>query len=134
MVKHRLGSVAAVLALSWLGILFHDFRHFGGPSPQASIPALVIALVLFFAWWRFPQRQRVVSMIMVTFGVLWLLAAIFSVMPLRIWWFVPEQTLSHYTTHMVWSATQLPLIWVMVSQIRRSGRRGSTSSNARRMA
>lgn len=35
-----------------------------------------------------------------------------STLPLAVWPFTPEQTVSHYAAHVVYAVAQFPLIWV----------------------
>ncbi len=42
-----------------------------------------------------------------------------NVLPLSFLPFVPEQTLSHYLSHLLYGLGQIPLIWAMFSQLRK---------------
>ena len=102
--------VAGALLLAWLGGWVHEFYRvpelFG--FTLVSLVDLLLTLLIFLAWWRFPRS------FLPLFGM-WVLAilhglAVLSVLPLPIWPFVPEQTVSHYLVHGVYFLTQIPLL------------------------
>lgn len=113
--------LAALTVVSWLGAYIHTTMELALPVWRAenSIPA-VVGLALFFAWWRQPQRRQLWSWLLLawTAGGHLLLGAVLSVLPLPLWPFVPEQSLSHYFSHLIYAAAQLPLIVVLLLQIR----------------
>lgn len=115
--KNHFGSVATALALAWLGILYHDLAEFGRPAIEGSILFLVIAVLLFFLWWQFPQRRGLVAALMFIYGLIGLFGAVTSVLPLGFWPWIPEQSLSHYLSHGVWIVMVLPIIWVSISYL-----------------
>jgi hypothetical protein len=84
----------------------------------------VIAVLLFFFWWRFPQRRGLAAALMLVYGFTGLFGAVASVLPLGFWPWIPEQSLSHYLSHGVWIFMVLPIIWVSISHllsVRREG-------------
>ncbi len=102
--------VAGALILAWLGGWGHEFyrvpAQFG--FTLVSLVDLLLALLIFLAWWRFPRSFLPLS-------GMWVLAilhglGVLSVLPLPIWPFVPEQTVSHYIVHGVAFLAQLPLL------------------------
>jgi hypothetical protein len=75
---------------------------------KGKVVDLLLTLLIFLAWWRFPRS------FLPLYGM-WVLAilrglGVLSVLPLPIWPFVPEQTMSHYLVHGVFFLTQLPLL------------------------
>ncbi len=69
---------------------------------------LLLALLIFLAWWRFPRSFLSI------YGM-WVLAILhglgaLSVLPFPFLPFVPEQTVSHYVVHGVSFSTQIPLL------------------------
>jgi hypothetical protein len=111
------GLVAALLALSWLGLFAHnsiELPSLNLHSPENSLPALV-ALLLFIGWWLLPTRRLAAALLLV-WGLLHLVGgAIVTVIPFGFLPFVPEQDFTHF----LYGLAQLPLIGAMIQQIRR---------------
>lgn len=112
---------AAVLA-SALGMAVHTVREFGWTGLFAPatglIPVVAIQLALL-AWAMLgkPPSGTAVRWLMYT-GIVQLLGgAIFSLLPLPILPFVPEQSLDHYVSHAVYGIAQLPLIMVAFREV-----------------
>ena len=118
------GLVAALLALSWLGLFVHnsiELPSLNLLSPENSLPALV-AVLLFVGWWLLPTRRLAASLILL-WGLLHLVGgAIVTVIPFSFLPFVPEQDFTHYFAHFLYGLAQLPLMWIMIQQLRRSPR------------
>jgi hypothetical protein len=116
------GLVAALLAVSWLGLFAHNSTELPSLnllSPENSLPALV-AVLLFVGWWLLPTRRLAAALLLV-WGLLHLMGgAIVTVIPFSFLPFVPEQDFTHYFAHFLYGLAQLPLIWVMIQQLRRS--------------
>ena len=116
------GLVAALLALSWLGLFVHNSIELPALnllSAENSLPALV-AVVLFAGWWLLPTRRLAAALLLV-WGLLHLVGgAIVTVIPFSFLPFVPEQDLAHYFAHFLYGLAQLPLIWITIQQLRRS--------------
>jgi hypothetical protein len=75
--------------------------------PENSV-LLVIGVLLAVAWWRYPSRW--VGVVLVVYVALQLIGgAVVSVLPLGIFPFEPDQTLSHYAAHVVYGLLQIPL-------------------------
>jgi len=126
--QRRAGWVAASVVLAWLGMAMHNMADLPGQtilSPETSLPALV-TFVLFLAWWRFPFT-RVTTWLLLGWGLLNLIGGGLSVVPFRFLPFYPEQTVWHYFFHVVYGAAQLPLIGVLLAQLRQSRQRLSTA-------
>jgi hypothetical protein len=61
------GLVAALLALSWLGLFVHnsiELPSLNLLSPENSLPALV-AVILFVGWWLLPTRRLAAALLLV---------------------------------------------------------------------
>lgn len=113
--------VAALTFLSWLGAYIHTTLELALPiwRPENSFPA-VVALALYLGWWQQPQRRRTWTWLLLawTAGAHLLTGAVFSVLPLPIWPFTPEQSAAHYLSHVIYGAAQLPLIWVLARHLK----------------
>ena len=122
-----LGLVAALLALSWLGLFVHnsiELPSLNLLSPENSLPALV-AVLLFAGWWLLPTRRLAAALVLV-WGLLHLVGgAIVTVIPFSFLPFVPDQNFTHYFAHFLYGLAQLPLIGVMIQQIRRLPKTGA---------
>lgn len=116
-----MSALPAAVALSALGMAVHTVREFGWTGlvvpATGLIPVVAIQLALL-AWAMLPKRRSgtAVRWLMYT-GIVQLLGgAIFSVLPLPILPFVPEQSLDHYVSHAVYGIAQLPLIVVALRE------------------
>jgi uncharacterized membrane protein YjdF len=118
---HSHGLVAALLALSWLGLFVHNSIELPALnllSAENSLPALV-AVLLFAGWWLLPTRRLAAALLLV-WGLLHLVGgAIVTVIPFSFLPFVPDQNFTHYFAHFLYGLAQLPLIGVMIQQMRR---------------
>jgi hypothetical protein len=117
--RSRSGWLAATAALGWLGLSIHNIADLPGQSlfsPETGLPTLVY-LGLFLAWWWLPS-QRVALWLLFGWGLLNLIGGGLSVMPFPFLPFYPEQSVRHYFFHVVYGATQLPLIAVTSSWLR----------------
>ena len=121
------GLVAALLALSWLGLFVHNSIELPALnllSAENSLPALV-AVLLFAGWWLLPTRRLAAALLLV-WGLLHLVGgAIVTVIPFSFLPFVPDQDFTHYFAHFLYGLAQLPLIGVMIQQIRRLPKTGA---------
>jgi hypothetical protein len=101
---------AGAVGLAWAGMLVHDL--FEVPQlvpfdPQFTIPS-AIYLLLGLAWVLRPGM--VTAWLLGAWTVLNLVGGgILSVLPLPFLPFVPEQSVLHYSMHVVYTLTQLPL-------------------------
>jgi hypothetical protein len=127
--------MAAAVGLSALGMAYHTIMEFGYSglwSPATGmIPVVGIQILLFAAWWLVPGARRLAGIALVVTGVFQLVGgAIISVLPLPFPPFLPEQSLSHYLTHLVLGLAQLPLIvipWRQESLRRAKRKKGETA-------
>ncbi|RSM60084.1 hypothetical protein DMH04_54630 [Kibdelosporangium aridum] len=102
------------IALSWLGFVLHNVADLPGQhllSPETLYPTLVyLALIGLLRWTAWPL-----------FG--WALlnglgGGIISVLPLPVLPFEPAQTLHHYSFHVIYTLTQIPLVMLTYASIR----------------
>ncbi len=115
--RPRAASIAATLALSWLGLYLHNLQELALPlwRPENSV-TLLIAASLAAAWWRWPRRW--LGVLLIGWVVLQLIGgAVLSVLPLGLYPFEPEQSLSHYGSHLLYGLAQIPLLWVALRTV-----------------
>jgi hypothetical protein len=118
----RIGWVAAGTLLSWLGEFVHncaDLPQLFLLSPENTIPALIASL-LFLAWWLLPLK-RTTHVALLSWALLNLIVGgVLSVIPFPFWPFYPEQTVFHYSMHVLYGLAQIPLILALLWQARHS--------------
>jgi hypothetical protein len=111
--------IAVFTLLSWLGEYVHnlvDLPQLTMLSPENSIPA-IISLGLFLAWWQLPFKRAGAAALFV-WACVQLLGGIITVIPFSFLPFYPAQTPLHYTMHIIYAATQLPLIAATIRQLK----------------
>ena len=127
-IPRRRPPVAALMALSWLGLYIHNALSLPALtllSPENSVIAL-IAVCLVIGWWLL-RGQRIAAALLLGWGALHLVGgAVVTVIPFPFLPFVPEQTVAHYLAHLVYGLAQLPLIAAMIGQLRVSPESGGT--------
>jgi len=104
--------VVVAIGASIGGLLVHNLEEFGLSillGPETWVPA-AITLLLGVALLKRPNTGVYVAAL--GWAVVVIVIGGASVLPLPIWPFTPEQTLSHYTGHVVYALAQLPLLWV----------------------
>lgn len=106
------------LALSWLGFVLHNVADLPGQSlasPETLYPTLVYLVVLvvrFFA-------SRAGSWLLLGWAALQLLGGgVLSVLPLPFLPFDPAQTWHHYSFHVVYVLSQVPLVVLTLRALR----------------
>ena len=112
--------MGAAVVLAWLGMYIHnvaDLPNLALTSPENSLPGLAW-VVLFLVWWALPGR-RLPTGLLFRWGALNLVGGFASVLPLAILPFRPEQSLRHYTFHVLYAATQLWLLSLTWAALRR---------------
>lgn len=120
--NRHIGWVAACTLLSWLGEFVHnraDLPHLSLLSPENTIPALIAAL-LFLAWWLLPLKRTTHVALLGWVLLNLIVGGILSVIPFPFWPFHPEQTVFHYSMHVLYGLAQLPLILILLRQSRYS--------------
>ena len=118
--NRQVGIVAAFTLLSWLGEVIHnafELPQLTLLSPENSVPGIV-SLILFLAWWLLPFK-RAGGALLLTWATLHLAGcAIVTIIPFPFLPFYPAQNLGHYAAHLAYGLAQLPLMAVMISQLR----------------
>lgn len=115
-------AIASAVVLSLLGAVVHNWREFGLAgllAPETgTLPIVLIQLGVLVLWWKAPSAQTAAT---VALGLLALLhfvgGAILSMLPLSALPFEPEQSLSHYTSHIVYGIAQLPLLGLVAKRL-----------------
>lgn len=106
------GHIVVAVGTSISGLLVHNLIEFPPSILLASetwIPvAVTILLGLAMLQWPSPG----VFAAMAGWAVIIIVIGGASVLPLPIWPFAPEQTVIHYTAHLIYALAQLPLLWV----------------------
>ena len=123
--------VSALIAS--VGLFVHNIADLPGQtilSLESSIPILTTA-VLVVAW--FTRARRAVTWVLLGWGMLHLVGGgILSVLPLPFLPFVPEQSVTHYLSHLLYVATQLPLVITTIYWLRAHRRqRAAARTDAR---
>jgi hypothetical protein len=106
------GSVYSVAAISWLGFLVHNVADLPGQtllSPETLWPSLITAALLVV---HAAGPRRVAGTGLLIWATLNLVGGALTVLPLPVLPFEPEQSLRHYSFHVLYVATQIPLIVV----------------------
>jgi hypothetical protein len=114
--------VGACVLIAWLGEYVHNLYELPQLtilSPENSL-VLLVGLVLFVVWYLAPAK-RLASLLLLSWGLLHLVGgSLLSVLPLEFLPFYPEQSLQHYLMHVIYGLAQLPLIVVMLRELRSS--------------
>lgn len=105
-------TVYAAAAISWLGFLVHNVADLPGQtflSPETFWPSLITGtLLIAYA----TGLRRVAGIGLLIWATLNLVGGALSVLPLPLLPFEPEQTVRHYSFHLLYAATQIPLLVV----------------------
>ncbi|HEX9196321.1 MAG TPA: hypothetical protein VF906_00865 [Candidatus Bathyarchaeia archaeon] len=108
--------LAVLVAVSWLGLLVHNFLE----SVDGSTLAVgLVSAGLFLGWWRIPSRRSAMAWILLGMGMVQLVGAAVTVVPFGFLPFTPSQTLGHYLVHVEYGASQVPLAGATIKQLRR---------------
>ena len=115
-------SVVIAVGASIGGLLVHNLEEFGPwilLGPETWVPAAITVVIGVALLGRPSTGVFVAAMgwaaVVIVFGGA-------SVLPLPIWPFTPDQTVSHYTAHVVYALAQLPLGWVGWREFQRTRR------------
>jgi uncharacterized protein YndB with AHSA1/START domain len=121
-------TMLALAGLSWLGFATHNLADLPDQtllSPETALPTLVYA-VLIAGW--FTRLRQIAQWLLLGWTALHAVGGgVISVLPLPVLPFEPEQSLYHYSFHVLYTATQLPLLIVLLRDIRRRPRHPTTS-------
>ena len=120
--KRNVAWIAAFAAISWLGEFVHNRIELPGLtffSPENSLTALVTATLVLL--WLFLSPRKIIGVLLLALGLLHLIGgAMISVIPFKFLPFYPEQSVTHYLSHILYGFAQLPLIIIMVVELRRA--------------
>ena len=117
--------------LGWAGLFVHNVADLPDQtllSPESFLPLLLTAALV--ALWFTPWRT-IAAWGLLVLGVLHLIGAVLSVLPMPILPFDPAQTPFHYGFHILYGASQLPVLISASIWLRRRGSTdgGSTDGN-----
>lgn len=105
-------SVVAAVVIAWLGLLVHNVADLPDQtllSPETLWPSLgTAALLIVYA----AGPVRLAGIGLFGWALLILVGGALSVLPLPVLPFEPEQTLRHYSFHLLYAATHVPLLVV----------------------
>ncbi|WP_432947759.1 hypothetical protein ACQPXM_11800 [Kribbella sp. CA-253562] len=109
----------AFAAIAWLGFVVHNVADLPGQtliSSETLWPTAVTAvLLLLYAFG--PRRAATIGIL--AWAALHFMGGIVSVLPLPFLPFEPDQTLRHYSFHVLYALTQVPLVAVSWQEVRR---------------
>jgi hypothetical protein len=121
----RIALTIGAIVLAWAGFLVHNLADLPGQtplSPESLLPTLVTAALL--ALWLVPATRTGAAWALLAWSALNLIGGgILSVLPVGLFPFEPEQSWKHYAFHLLYTVTQVPLVWICVAWLRRSRRR-----------
>jgi hypothetical protein len=128
--RNWIWAVAMAVAVAWTGLFVHNVADLPGQSilsPESWGP-LIVSAILFaiWFWWR-----TVGGWLLLGWAVLNVLGAILTVLPLAFLPFEPEQSVAHYLFHVLYGATQVPLVVAAIASLRATGSR-ATGARPRR--
>ncbi|MBP3035877.1 hypothetical protein J2M53_06360 [Arthrobacter sp. zg-ZUI100] len=108
--------------LGWAGLFIHNVADLPGQtllSPESFLPLLLTAalVALWLTAWR-----PVAAWGLLVLGILNLIGAVLTVLPLPALPFDPAQTPFHYGFHVLYGATQLPVVIAAAVWLRRRSR------------
>lgn len=113
--------MASALAVSALSMLAHNLYELPlSPVDLENSGPIAFAAILAVAY-AFRPQSRAIAAAALGWGVLNLvIGGIVSVLPLSILPFVPEQSITHYGAHVVYTLGQVPLVLVSYRALRSS--------------
>lgn len=116
------GAVGPAVLLSLVGLMAHNALEFGGRGLLAletgTVPVVLVQGAVYVGWWRLPNLRAWLFGLLGALALLHLVGgALISVLPLPIMPFEPEQSLSHYLSHLIYGVTQLPLLWLVAKAL-----------------
>jgi hypothetical protein len=116
--QDRVAGVAPAAVISILGLCLHNVADLDDQYPwsiEILGPAAFLAACLLL--WRL--RPRLGGALLLAWALLNLLGgAVLSVLPLPFLPFVPEQSLRHYSFHLLYGLTQVPLLLAARAQLK----------------
>jgi hypothetical protein len=112
-------AMAAALTVSALSMLAHNLYELPlSPLDPQNAGPIALAAILGVAYAMWPDSKAVAAAAL-GWGVLNLvIGGVVTVLPLSILPFVPEQSITHYAAHVVYSVGQVPLVVVSYRALR----------------
>jgi len=107
----KIDRVIIATAVSWLGLWVHEVHRVPsllGITPDGDLFMLPIAAGLAIWWSR--SRGTSAAGALAAYAIVNLVGGLVSVLPLGWLPFTPEQTLAHYSVHLIYAACQVPLL------------------------
>jgi len=114
----RIDRVIVATAVSWLGIWAHELHRVPallGLTPDGDLFMVPIAAGLAIWWSRSSGAPAAGAL--ATYAAVNLAGALVSVRPLGWLPFLPEQSVAHYTAHVIYALCQLPLLTLAISRL-----------------
>jgi len=127
-------AMAAALTLSALSMLAHNLYELPlSPTDLENSGPIAVAAILGVAYTPWPGSKAVAAAAL-GWGVLNLvIGGIVSVLPLSILPFVPEQSVTHYGAHVVYTLGQVPLVALGYRALRVPAPAGDHAGNPARL-
>ena len=94
---------------------FHRVPGLLGITPDGDLFMLPIAAGLAIWWSR--SRGAFAAGALAAYAIVNLVGGLVSVLPLGWLPFTPEQTLAHYSAHLIYAACQVPLLGLTVKRL-----------------
>lgn len=105
-------TILVATAASGAGHAAHNLAEFPPAILVGPETLLPIGVTVALAWAMLGRPGRASFLAAAAWAMLVIVVGGASVLPLAVWPFSPEQTVSHYAAHLVYAVAQLPLIWV----------------------
>ena len=122
------GRMAIAFAASWVSMLGHNLFELPlTPVDIENSGPLLVDLALLAAYWRRPTSRGVQVAILVWAVLNLVIGGVVTVLPLPVLPFVPEQSLAHYLSHLLYTVGQVPLVILSVAALRQPAK-GTTST------
>jgi hypothetical protein len=111
--RRRLMAVA--LAVSAFGAWYHNTREFPGmPLTAPEMLSAIVPAVVILVWWLVRPGLALWWVTVVWVVLLNLVVgAVLTALPLPFLPFEPEQSMSHYMTHLLYLLAQIPAIYLL---------------------
>ncbi len=114
------GRMAIGFLVSWVAMLAHNLFELPlTPFDIENSGPLLVGLALLAAYWRRPTSRAVQVAILAWALLNLVVGGVVSVLPLPVLPFDPEQSLSHYLAHLVYTTGQVPLVLLAAAALRR---------------
>lgn len=130
--RRRRPSLDSALVAAIVGAAIHDVAEFGRPAPSNTGALLVVGASA--AWCARSDTRRIQTIgaaVLVAVAVTFLIGgAVASVLPLPLWPWQSEQTLSHYAIHLLWAVSIVPLLLVSIAELQAQRRNASPADVA----